>query len=333
MPANRNAVARYQIIDRLIGSKTYPNPAALQEAIMDEAGIKVSYRTILKDIEALSDSTELNYLAPIEYDRREKGYYYTQPFSLTDPQFSETERSYLTIMGDLLSRFSDLPIVKDMQAKLNSLVKGPENDPSQPKQNIIYFETAPLYDGTKNVAPLIKYIQNKTVIKIKHGRFQEEATREFVLHPYFLREYRNRWYLVAHGDGTTHQYPSIYGLERIKEIKPAQGVSFKPYEGDAESFFDNIMGITRMDAPVQTIKIAFDKEQARYQDSKPMHHSQKLLDKDERGWYIYQYQLIPNYEFYSAIVSMGNKCQVLQPEDVRTEVMKRLQDTLALYHD
>lgn len=71
---------RFRVIHRAIRSGQYPNTEKLRQACRDELGLdnKISIATISRDIEYLRNSME----APIEYDRYQNGYYYTEEFEL-----------------------------------------------------------------------------------------------------------------------------------------------------------------------------------------------------------------------------------------------------------
>lgn len=71
---------RFRIIHRKINSGGYPNTEKLRQACRDELGLdnKLSIATISRDLEYLRNSMD----APIEYDRYQNGYYYTEKFEL-----------------------------------------------------------------------------------------------------------------------------------------------------------------------------------------------------------------------------------------------------------
>ena len=68
-------------IDRLISQGYYPNCSYLAEHL------EVHRRTVERDIERLRDL----FAAPIHYDRKKRGYCYTEPFSLPPVRLREGE--------------------------------------------------------------------------------------------------------------------------------------------------------------------------------------------------------------------------------------------------
>ena len=71
---------RFRIIHKAIRSGQYPNTEKLRQYCRDELGLdnKLSIATISRDLEYLRNSMD----APIEYDRYQNGYYYTEKFEL-----------------------------------------------------------------------------------------------------------------------------------------------------------------------------------------------------------------------------------------------------------
>ena len=71
---------RFKVIHKKIQSGAYPNTENLRQACIDILGLdnKLSIATISRDLEYLRNSME----APIEYNRYENGYYYTEEFEL-----------------------------------------------------------------------------------------------------------------------------------------------------------------------------------------------------------------------------------------------------------
>lgn len=74
MPVNKNALARYIIIDKCIRDNTnrYPSRDYLKRKVAEKIGGDISDSTIDKDIKALKEEQQ----APIKFDRSRNGYYY-----------------------------------------------------------------------------------------------------------------------------------------------------------------------------------------------------------------------------------------------------------------
>jgi len=71
---------RFRIIHNTIKSGTFPNTEKLRQACCDQLGLgdKLSIATVSRDLEFLRNSMS----APIMFDRKQNGYYYSQNFEL-----------------------------------------------------------------------------------------------------------------------------------------------------------------------------------------------------------------------------------------------------------
>lgn len=67
-----------------------------------------------------------------------------------------------------------------------------------------------------------------------------------------------------------------------------------------------------------------------YIETKPLHGSQKVKEKNE-NYTIIELELIPNYELESLILSYGEGVVIIAPESLREHVKNRIQLTLNNY--
>ena len=89
---------------------------------------------------------------------------------------------------------------------LNNLL----NESARLKDRII-FENVP--SSQKYLSTVIQAIRDGKVINVTYQSFRKQAPDTLVLEPYFLREYKRRWYLYAHKDND--ERPHMFALDRI----------------------------------------------------------------------------------------------------------------------
>ncbi len=87
---NKYQRARILIIDRELSKGILVKTQKLQKLI-SQAGIAVSTRQIEKDIEHMQEDLPVGYSAPIAYDKRRKGFYYSDPEFTTQALGLKTE--------------------------------------------------------------------------------------------------------------------------------------------------------------------------------------------------------------------------------------------------
>ena len=90
---NKYQRARILIIDRELSKGILVKTQKLQKLI-SQAGIAVSTRQIEKDIEHMQEDLPVGYSAPIAYDKRRKGFYYSDPEFTTQALGWKNRRCY-----------------------------------------------------------------------------------------------------------------------------------------------------------------------------------------------------------------------------------------------
>ena len=89
------------------------------------------------------------------------------------------------------------------------------------------------------------------------------------------------------------------------------------------------MGVTiPKDVPVEHIKLQFTKNRFPYVVSKPIHHSQQVVDEDQ---HIISLDVRPNFELEQQIFSFGNDVEVLEPETFRQKMANKIQENYEKY--
>ena len=194
---------------------------------------------------------------------------------------------------------------------------------------VIGFDENKELKGKNFFTPLFKSITSKRAIKIKYHSYKNSKQIEAVIHPYYLKEYNQRWFLFALND----QYKTIsnFALDRIEKIEQVKTKYIPNTTIDFDSYFDDVVGVTINQGDVQTIKIWVDKEQVPYTLSKPIHQSQEVIEEREDGSVVITIDVIPNYELMKKFLSFGERIEVLSPKPLREEIMKKIEKNLENY--
>jgi len=180
----------------------------------------------------------------------------------------------------------------------------------------ILFEEVP--SCGRWLAPLVSALKGGTCVRITYKSFQRAKPTSFIVHPWCLKLFRQRWYLLALSDGK--KTPYVYGLDRILDAKILETSASVPEDFDARTFFRNHYGIVvETGEKPTTVELKVDASQVKYFDFLPLHHSQEKASETPE-FTVYQYRLIPTYDFRSEILSHGPDVEVLSPDWFREEV-------------
>ncbi|MBN1184070.1 MAG: WYL domain-containing protein [Bacteroidales bacterium] len=319
MPTNKDALIRYRVINRCLKDRKYVTRKELKAACERALDIyPIGIRTIDGDINAMRYDSSLGYNAPIRLDRTRGAYYYEDPdYSIDSIPLNEDEIESLVFAARLLDQFRNIEIFKTFTGTVQKLVDAINiyrQADEDMYRSFIEFESVYETKGTEHLEPLIDAMKNKQVLKVEHKSFTSDKSTINIIHPYQLKEYRNRWFLV----GLNEKFKEIrtYGLERIVNIDIERKISFRDSGFDAENYYKNVIGVSVVNRKAVEIQVAFSEVQAQYVITQPMHHSQELVSHGKNK-YVFKYFLVPNFEFYAQILGWGEEVEVLKPESVR----------------
>ena len=120
----------------------------------------------------------------------------------------------------------------------------------------------------------------------------------------------------------------LMALDRIQEIHLST-IAYVPTEIDFAEYFDDVIGVTvPQDTEPEHILLRFSQHRLPYVLSKPLHHSQKIKDKEQC---IIEITVIPNRELEAQLLWFGDDIEVLQPETLRQQIAEKIAKMHDLY--
>lgn len=341
MPANKYALLRYRIIDRKISSKykRYPNKEDLRLACEEELygsdGDRISTSTIEKDLYAMRNESNLGYFAPIVYDKLNKGYRYDDPeYSIEQMPLNDDDIDAIKLAANTLYQFRNLDMFKSSEAAIEKILDRFNLNPNGPDtevENFVQFEMAPSYKGGQHLPTVLKAIRKHNVILFQYAKYTGGKERSYQLHPYLLKEYRNRWYVI--GFNPSKESVVIFGLDRVVgDIEVLEERYTQQDNFDAKRYFEHSIGITAVDISPEKIHLKFSPLTGRYIDSQPLHPSQKIVRNDEVALEV-ELTLCITKELVMQILSYGYDVEVLSPEKLKIQIKNQLKGALKMYQE
>ena len=196
----------------------------------------------------------------------------------------------------------------------------------------VLLEEIPL--GTTFLNPIIEAMQKNVELQIDYQRYESEQEeynlQEFHVQPYALKVFNRRWYLLGYIK-EKHDLRTI-ALDRILDLKILSTSFELPEDFDARKYFANVVGIfVNNDLPVTKITIRAYGTQAEYLRSTPLHKSQAEGRSKYREFAEFTYRLCITPELVSQLLAMGDKVEVLEPEELREEMKEELIKCLTNY--
>lgn len=327
MATNKHALIRYKVLDRCFGKKyrRYFIEDLIEEcsnAISEHTGSisTISRRQIFDDINFMK--SEAGYFAPIESvrDGRRVYYKYSEPgFSIENSPLNHHEKEQLKNAVEIFGRVKGLSKYEwmgELETKLSDSI-------TEKMAEIISFEQNPYLKGIEYLNPLYNYIRNKTVLNIRYKSFKMEEATQIVMHPHYLKQFNNRWFLF----GLNDQYQSLQNLalDRIESIE-IQTMDYIENSIDFEDYFEEIIGVTNsFEQEEEEIILEFSEHRLPYVISKPIHGSQKI-----REGKVYL-KLKINNELISLLLSFGSDLQVIAPDLLKEKISEEIEKMRKIY--
>lgn len=196
----------------------------------------------------------------------------------------------------------------------------------------VLLEEIPL--GTKFLNPIIEAMQKNVELQIDYQRYESEQEKynlqEFHVQPYALKVFNRRWYLLGYIK-EKHDLRTI-ALDRILDLRILSTSFELPEDFDARKYFANVVGIfVNNDLPVTKVMIRAYGTQAEYLRSTPLHKSQAEGRSKYREFAEFTYRLCITPELVSQLLAMGDKVEVLEPEELREKMKEELIKCLTNY--
>ena len=335
MATNKHAIIRYQTLDKCFrnpGRRYYIDDLieACNESIYEFTGKDegIKKRQIFEDIRFMESPQGWN--IPLDHLRDGHKIYYRYAdlsFSINNQPLNENEEKQLKEAILTLSRFKGMPQfewVSEITARLDSGLKLSHNE-----YQIIQFEQNDFLEGIDHITPLYNAILYKKTLDIEYRSFKQDTPYTIVLHPYFLKQYNNRWYIFGMND--KNKLIINLALDRIVSIDESRKSYLINNSIDFEEYFDDVIGVTvQNNEPVQRIELKVSNELFPYIQTKPLHGSQKIT-KRQTDFTTIALNLIPNYELESLLLSLGEGIEVLAPETLRRKIYQRANDIVNNY--
>lgn len=342
MPITRSAFQRYRLIDEIISR--YPRQYSKQklfELCRDKCGIR-SLSSLEKDIQRLREDHD----APIAYDKRRNGYYYTDPqFRLLRLMLSPDDMEALDYAREVLAATQGASVAGELTNALQKvrqsldIIREVKSDgrETELKRRVVYVEERVLGGNRQYVPVLIRAINQNRQVQFRYHK-HDTATVNLAapperlrrLHPILLREVADSWYVIGYDETTgkerTFAFDRMSDLDMLDEpceVPPAVLTS-------VSELFEHIYGITDSSGPVEEILLSFSPLFGRYVKAKPIHQTQEIV-RDTDTECVVRLRLAPNRDLLMHLRSYGEHLTVLQPESLVREFAGSLRAMLDRY--
>lgn len=293
--SKRGYISRYLLILKKLKIKPYSSYRELHNYIEsqleflqmqdDTLNVGLSKRTLQRDLKEIRNVFGID----IEYSKANKGYYISQ---------NEAENMNFQRMIEAFDMFNSLNLAQDLTPFIHLEKRRPQ--------------------GTENLYGLLHAIKNKLKIKFNYQKFWEEELSQRVVQPYAMKEFRNRWYVLAK-DGKDDNIKS-FALDRMTNLEITTEHYQYPGNYNIEQNYRYCFGIISPNgSDPQDIILSFDPFQGKYIKTLPLHSTQEILVDNDKETRI-KLKLCLTHDLIMELLSFGDKMKVIEPRELADKI-------------
>lgn len=343
---DKNQYERYKQIDRIL--RSVPDGLPL-DTLLERLNGSLPYENQIKrrqlqyDLDALKDL----YGAPIENKKGARRIKYEDAsYSIVTYEMKESLRS----MEEQLESIQMNPRLLWLQNLI--LMLQDTYFTNEMAMEAIDFGDNLEYENSSRVHEFFSYILNKQVLELNYNAgFGKPQKR--IIHPYFVRQYNNRWFLFGYCEQAAKEKKPASGilnlpLDRIVSVKTVptiyREVSVQDVKDFKEDYFGDIVGVTRLDSegPIHLV-LRFDfntgdpkQDNAARRDffylrTKPFYPyinfpSEKEIEKTRCAEV--SMDIIPNKELEGILLRYADTAKILGDEPFRNKMLGRIRNII-----
>lgn len=220
----------------------------------------------------------------------------------------------------------------EVAGQLQEIIQKLKSSYDLPTKPRIIFEQPDL-KGIDLLQQLYEAISRQQVIGFVYQPFNQQGPLNMVMHPYVLKEYNRRWYVV----GLSEPQKAIWvcALDRFKGEPKVKGLAYiGPGEAgfDPLKYFADVIGPTVMsESPVEEVDLKFRADRVPYIITKKLHPSQELLKTFKDGSASFRYRLRYNRELLALILGFGADVKVMAPASLVCKVTEAIRQMANQY--
>lgn len=331
MATNKHAQIRYQALDRCFNNpgRRYYIEDLIEEcnkALLDHAGIVdgVKERQVRQDISDMESIWNIPLVKP--RDGKKVYYHYEDMrYSINNQPLNETEINQLKETIYMLNRFKGMPQfswMEEILARFESAFKLRGTTTS-----IVGFEQNPYLKGLNLFSDIFNAIVSKQTLRICYQKFGKEP-KAYIFHPYFLKQYNNRWFLFGLCDHLKEKKSvTNLALDRIDQITLASIPYIDNNDIEFNEYFEDVIGVTVLEKEVEKIILEIDNILFPYVETKPLHGSQIIKERNQKTTTI-ELNLIINYELENLLLGYIDKIRIIAPDLLREKMLARVKEAI-----
>ena len=321
MPVDKQVLMRYQVLNRCFRNRYREYTIddlvdECNEALRNADKPDVSKRTIQNDINTLEVDYGIKLDENLKRGKMRLYRYVNTNYTIPIFRINDTERHKLHDAIRVLEHLEGEPMYDWARTLLMQIEGGLFDDDSTP---VVSFQINPDLKGIELFGKLLQAIIKKRVLKLKYTPYGKTPITT-TIYPYHLKEYNDRWYLIAQAKG--YDTYAHYALDRIDDFEEV-AIPYKEPEIEFDDYFDDVIGVTVPEEDSEDVVLRINKPRFEYIRTKPLHLSQRIVEENDY-FAVVTINVKVNKELEALVLSFGSDMEVLSPDSFRERIADKI---------
>ncbi|MBE6241768.1 MAG: WYL domain-containing protein [Bacteroidales bacterium] len=183
--------------------------------------------------------------------------------------------------------------------------------------------------GHMHLTAVMEAMTEGLKLKISYLKYTSSEPESLTVHPYAVKEFAKRWYLVAYCE--EREALRVYGLDRIKGLAVSEEAFAMPEGFEVDGVFATSFGPYIPEGKAQLITFRTTAKEAKFLRDLPLHKSQEEIPGDDDGHVMFNIFVCPDESLIMEFCKHGRRIEVLSPASVRNAVAAQLTEAASLY--
>ena len=328
MPVDKQVLLRYQVLNKCFRNRyrEYTIDDLVDEcnkALRKADKPDVSKRTVQNDINILEADYGIVLNDKLKRGRQRLYRYTDTDYNMPLFRMNDEERNKIEDAIYVLRQFEGEPLYDWVRTILMQVEGGLFEENTSP---VVSFQSNIDLKGLEHFSKLLQAILTRRVLKLSYTPYGKD-TITAIVYPYHLKQYNDRWYLIAQAKG--YDTYAHYALDRIDSFEEI-ALPYKEADVNFSEYFDDVIGVTVPDVDAEDIVIKVTGKRFNYIRTKPLHLSQRIVEEAE-DYAIISINVKVNKELESLILSFGEDIEVMAPASFRDRIAEKIQATNKKY--
>lgn len=307
-------------MDKAIRNGEYPNAQTFKA----EWGLSRS--TVCRYIDVLRDT----YMAPIEFDFKRNGYYYSDnTFFIQNVMLKEGELLTLSTIFPMLEQYKNTPLeasFKNIMGKITEMLPDNISVDSSLINNEVHFISEPatrLQEGVFD--SILKATKTHRTLEVEYKSAANKDYEKRLFDPYHIICQQGSWYIL----GYSHNSKAIrtYAMPRIKKATILEKIFKIPSDFKLNQYIDPDFGIWNSAAQKYKIEIEFDQKIKTYIMEREWHKNQEIHENPDGTVYL-SFETNQLEQAARWVMEFSGTAKVLNPPELKEMVIASAKEIL-----